>query len=811
MPRGKVWKRVLLISLAAIAFVMVVGLSIGAIYKKEIVALVNDKLQAALHTSASIGDADITLLTDFPNITLLLKDVSIGGDSVPHREFLKASRIHLNLRTFRLLFGAIEFRSVRLQDADIYIFRTTSGFSNTDIFRNKDTVRTEGPTQLQIDRQRLILENCRVAYHDSLKAKFYDVIFRRVDVRLVNEDSLMSATLKGPVDFGGLTFNKSQGAFLHNISLTLDLDVAYHRDSSVLEIRASRASAPALQVAISGKVKLSQPRHLHLRFSTEEVEYDKGTAVLADTLRAKLSKLNITGPTKVEVDLNSDLIPGVRPAADVRFSLQNNRLTGSKLDVTNISLKGHFTNHVNDSLPFNNANSVITLSEVEGEIDGLPFRAEAKLIDPDDFRLEIHSIHSFPLEKLNNQADTAVLRFHGGSFTSEFRYEGKLNEYLDPGVAKFTGNLEGTTSIKDGSFTMVGRKLKFTNLHTTIQFTEDSVLIKSLGVKSGKSSVEVNGTVLNYVPLFVQPEGKGFVRLNINSPYVDMGSLLAGSKKQASAKATARQKKKVSDMLDVIFRDLRFDVRVQVAQYKNKSFSASALTGDFRLHGTSLDARNVNMNFGRGTLAVNASMKDLNKKVNPVELTAKMTGVYIKDLFVAFDNFGQKTLTYENLYGSINMDAKVNTSVDDDFNVVLPTFNSEVSLTVLNGRLVNFEPLEKMGAFLFKKRDFEDVKFAQINCYFEVKNRDLDIERMEVESTVLTLFLEGKYSLDNRTDLSIQVPLSNLKKRDKSYAPEKVGNDAKVGPSIFLRAQSNEKGETSLSYDPFNKRRKRKG
>ena len=86
----------------------------------------------------------------------------------------------------------------------------------------------------------------------------------------------------------------------------------------------------------------------------------------------------------------------------------------------------------------------------------------------------------------------------------------------------------------------------------------------------------------------------------------------------------------------------------------------------------------------------------------------------------------------------------------------------------------------------------------------------LDISRMEVESSVLTLFLEGRYSLADSTDLSIQVPLSNLKRRDKAYKPENVGVDAKVGPSVFLRAYKNREGKIVIKYDPFKKFKNRK-
>jgi hypothetical protein len=86
----------------------------------------------------------------------------------------------------------------------------------------------------------------------------------------------------------------------------------------------------------------------------------------------------------------------------------------------------------------------------------------------------------------------------------------------------------------------------------------------------------------------------------------------------------------------------------------------------------------------------------------------------------------------------------------------------------------------------------------------------MHVSRMEVESTVVTMFIEGRYDLKDSSDLSIQIPLSNLKKRDQDIPPENVGVDSKVGPSVYLRVKPDKTGKNTISYDPFKKFRKKK-
>ncbi len=126
---------------------------------------------------------------------------------------------------------------------------------------------------------------------------------------------------------------------------------------------------------------------------------------------------------------------------------------------------------------------------------------------------------------------------------------------------------------------------------------------------------------------------------------------------------------------------------------------------------------------------------------------------------------------------------------------------------ITNGVLKNFEPMENMSNFLFKKRDFSDVQFAELNSNFSISGTNMDISRMEIQSSVLSLFLEGRYSFTDSTSLSVQLPLSNLKKRHKDFKPKNIGTHAKAGPSIFLHVYRDKdiNSKIKIDYDPFKK------
>ena len=76
---------------------------------------------------------------------------------------------------------------------------------------------------------------------------------------------------------------------------------------------------------------------------------------------------------------------------------------------------------------------------------------------------------------------------------------------------------------------------------------------------------------------------------------------------------------------------------------------------------------------------------------------------------------------------------------------------------------------------------------------------------MEIQSTVLSMFVEGTYNMKKGADLSIQVPLSNLKGANSDSLLTNKGVDSKTGISARLRAKTGDDGKLKISWDPFKK------
>ena len=188
----------------------------------------------------------------------------------------------------------------------------------------------------------------------------------------------------------------------------------------------------------------------------------------------------------------------------------------------------------------------------------------------------------------------------------------------------------------------------------------------------------------------------------------------------------------------------------------------------------------------------------------------KMDNVNVKKVFAAFDDFGQDGITAQNLEGSLSSDISASMKVDQSGKIMPNTLVSKVDFSLKNGVLNNYEPIKKLQKFVFKNRNFDNIRFAELKDHLDINNGEIIINRMEIESSVISFFVEGVYNKKGTTDLSIHVPFNNLKKRGEDYNPENISTDKKEGRGINIRARPGSDGKVQFKLDLFNKYKKEK-
>ena len=151
--------------------------------------------------------------------------------------------------------------------------------------------------------------------------------------------------------------------------------------------------------------------------------------------------------------------------------------------------------------------------------------------------------------------------------------------------------------------------------------------------------------------------------------------------------------------------------------------------------------------------------------------------------------------------------ANITASFDSKGNLNPQTMNGQLFFSLKNGALINYSGFQNIQKFL-KNRDLSNVEFAEIKDSLDIRSGDLYIHRMPIQSSAITMYVEGVYSTADRTDISIQVPLSNMfGQPDDDFKKINKKKEKNPGASIYLRAKSKD-SHVKMGLDLFRKFRK---
>ena len=167
-------------------------------------------------------------------------------------------------------------------------------------------------------------------------------------------------------------------------------------------------------------------------------------------------------------------------------------------------------------------------------------------------------------------------------------------------------------------------------------------------------------------------------------------------------------------------------------------------------------------------------------------LAVELEGTIIdssQNSFEAFNNYGQKTITKNQLKGIGN--AKVEIESYWKPNYVLDTKKLKINsdLVIEKGELIDYKPLENLSSYV-SLEELRHVKFSKLENTINVSNEIVTIPTMEINSSALSLVLSGTHTFNQEINYDLKLILSELLSstfRKKNTNITKFGEEKKDG------------------------------
>ncbi len=773
--------------------------------KRSIITQVTEKIEKKINGNVTIGDVDLSILSTFPKIAVVLHNVSVTDTMFAkhHHTFFLAERVYIELGIMNLITKKPALSGLKVEKGSIYLYTDSSGYTNTYLIKakSKDSATTgETTNQGKNDLESIVLKDVSIIDDDGVNTKLYNFYINDLKLKLDEKDSTTFFSLKSDVLVHNLAFKTDNGSFLKEKKFEGNFDFRYDKKVNQLQFDSIDIKLAGQPFNLSGRFDLMGPDpQFTLNVHTRQVLYNFAKTLLTPKIDSALSLVSLDKKLDADAKISGPLNGG-DPLILVTWNVAHSGLNTPFLNFDDASFTGYYTDEVVVGEPRRDPNSKIVINNFAATWNGFPISSAnitiLNLVKP---VMTCDLASSFPLKKINDMLGSNSIQIQDGEGTIDVTYKGPIEKNTTTNSL-----LNGELSFKNGNILYVPRGVEMKDVIGRLIFKNSDVYIQNLQCNVLNTKFLMNGEAKNLLTLMNTQPNQATIDWNIYTPSLNLSSftyLLKTRKSSGHVKSHTNKINNIDDVLD----EGSLHVKLHADKLSYKKFFATNTLADVLLMQNDYKINKVSMESAGGHVNLNGSLISQKENYHRAKANILLDNVDVSKVFESFNNFGQDGIKAQNLEGKLNAKVVAELAIDDDGKAYPNSVTSVVDFSLKNGALIDFEPVKKLQTFVFKNRDFQNIRFAELKDKLEIANDEIKINRMEIESNVLSMYVQGIYSMKGNTDMSIQVPLSNLKKRDADFIPKNKGADKKGGASIYIRGRPGSDGNIQFKLDLFGK------
>lgn len=776
----KRFRKILLYFLLTLAVLFTGVVASVFLFKDKIIRQFVNEANKSLNTPVKIGKIDISMFSDFPNLAIVFTDVYVEDSHPGIYPLLTAERIAFNLNLPDLWKGNYSIRGVTVEGSETNLKIDAAGKGNfTIIKKNQDAGEV-----VRFDLRNVKLKETIVSYQDQQARQHHVFTSEELLASIVVVGDLYQIEAAGDILTEQIGIGNS--LFLTNKSFQVNANVDYDDNKKEVLFKSSSVKVGHSVFAITGNYHFKEKNLIDLKAEGKDTDIQTLLSLLPDETSKKLKQYRSDGDVFFNLSLKGEISERKSPFISVSFGCTNTTLyhPDYKTQIKNANLQGSFAS--SSITDFSNAE--LFLKGVNGELNGQVFNADLSIRKFDDPYVTFRFKGDLDAASINNFYPITDVYDLEGLLSADISFEGQTSLLKKKAtVQKVTTS--GAITMDHINFSYGKQKINFRDVNGSLQFNNNDLALSNVSGNFENSDFLLNGFFKNIITFLLfenQPIG---IETDLKSNFLDLDQLFAFGFGEEESK----------NYRFSISPNLQLNFNCDVRHMKYKRFTPRDIKGDLLVKNQVAVSRNITMNTMGGQLTLNGIVDAKNPKAIDVISSFKLNGLYADSIFYVFENFYQDFIQDKHLKGQVYADVEMEMALNEKLNLISPTLIADISATIKNGELNNFEPLKKLSKYL-DDEGLSKLRFADLKNEIHIENKTIYLPQMEVKSNVTTIQLRGTHTFDQNIDYRVVAPLRNKKKIDPDEAFGAIEDDGSGKAKIFLKITGTT-DKYEISYD----------
>jgi hypothetical protein len=769
---------------AFLAFVVLLSLGIGLTYlfEDKLIAMTLEEMNKHLKAKIEVDKKiDLSIISKFPQISLRFKDVKIF-------EAVEGSEDKLGeIKELYFAFDAIDFingkyviSDLYLSDGSVKLYIDKKGKNNFNILK-EDTASQK--SKVSFDLKKIILENISIDYTNELTDQQYSGFSRGIQARLNYNENQWRIGLNGNLLVHKIRIAENE--YLRDkevkLSSTLQLDQA----EKVFQILPSDLTIEKSEYQISGSCQFKNKNTVDLNITGKKGQIATLLSVLPKSMYENLSRYKSAGQIYFNGRINGYVTERENPFINIDFGFENTSFSHPDLEekIEHAYLSGNFTN----GDKHNASSSALSLKDIKCSLGGKEFQANfliKNFKDPFtifDIKGQLNAaslLNFYPVEPLKNAE---------GIIDINARFSGRLAD-LKTNEGKERINATGELRFTALGFELQNKPFAFRNLQGVFNFNKNDLIINEFKGKAGKSDFQFNGSLKNVFSKLIYNKGILTATGDLRASLLNLEELLSSipEKKDVSPGITPLDEPDPNNPYPHM-KGYAFKFNCDIKHLHFKKMHATDITASIHFDQPSAKIDMSSLQLAGGKIQLNSVINFSSSRRIEFNTKGSLKHISIDSVFYISDNFDQQFITDKNLKGQFTGNLQLFFIMNKDLHIDPASVIANIEASILNGQLINFEPMKKLSRFVNEK-ELEHIRFSELKNNIYIENQKISIPEMLIKSNVTTISISGTHTFDQVMDYKLALPLKNLNKshKDKDEAYGAIEEDEKGNTVVHL-------------------------
>ena len=779
-------KKIIRVSAIVLLSLFLLAFAAPFIFKGKITRLIKRQINEQVRANVDFSGVDLSLFRHFPKLAIGLDSLRIvGTGEFAADTLLYAKKIEIAVNLYGLISKKeLNVRSLSIDHPRIHAIVHKNGHANWDITKNQkaESSSTSGHFRLSLNKYKIT--DGFVSYTDEANHRYSELYGINHSGSGDFTDEMF--TLKTKTQIESIDMRYGAISYLHKTRLRADLDFDVNNRESKYSFKSAEINLNDFVLKTDGWFLFMNDSSyaMDIRFSTPANDFKNVLSLIPAVYQRDFNSIKTSGEATCNGSIKGRYDAKHLPAYHINLDVRNGFFQYADLPKP--------VQHINLSMNVENADgitdhTVINIPKLHFEMDELPVDGHLLVKTPvSDPFIDAGAKGRVDLARITQLVKLENGMHLNGILDAEINAHGNLSAIEKQRWEKFIAT--GSLSLSDFMYASNAYPDGIRISSMVMNLTPKSISINQLLGEYLKTRFSADGSINNLMAYMFKHEPLS-ASMHIRADQVNLNDWMASTPVDSSAKVT--QVKSSSPFLVPAGIDFQLAASVDKMHYDN--LDMQNVSGNMRIVRETLKLNNVRANALDGTITINGSYSTLNNKKKPdISFSYDVKDVDIQKTYYCFNTVQKLMPAGKFISGKFNSQLTMSGQLAENMTADLNSISGDGNLSIADGQLRHFEPLDKLADAL-AMRQLEEISLKDVKTLYSFRNGRVLINPFNIKSKGVEMRIGGSHGFDQSLDyaISMKIPRSVLGGQVNTVVTKAVKKAGSHGVSVKVNDNVN--------------------